>query len=107
MSKRVACRCEACGKTFFAGRGRLPTLCLVCRIQEAKLNKRKDQNRTRAALAEAELMRRGNGRICHDCGKPTPDYRCAACWAKRRGLSDSHQKECVETSLTDGEYIYA
>ena len=23
-------------------------------------------------------------RHCHDCGKPTPDYRCPACWRKLR-----------------------
>lgn len=23
-------------------------------------------------------------RRCHDCGKPTPDYRCPACWRKLR-----------------------
>jgi rRNA maturation endonuclease Nob1 len=23
-------------------------------------------------------------RKCHDCGKPTPDYRCPACWRKLR-----------------------
>lgn len=103
MRKRTPCRCEACGKTFFPGKGHSPALCLVCRMKGASTEK----DRTRAALAEAELMRQGNGRVCPDCGKPTPDYRCPNCWAKRRGLSDSHQKECIETSLTDGDYIYA
>lgn len=23
-------------------------------------------------------------RKCHDCGKPTNNYRCSACWAKIR-----------------------
>ena len=23
-------------------------------------------------------------RKCHDCGRPTPDYRCSKCWAKLR-----------------------
>ena len=27
-------------------------------------------------------------RRCHDCGKKTDDYRCAACWAKLRGNSE-------------------
>ena len=26
-------------------------------------------------------------RVCHDCGKPCSDYRCAGCWAKLRGVS--------------------
>lgn len=29
--------------------------------------------------------RTGNSRRCHDCGKPTTDYRCSDCWAKLRG----------------------
>lgn len=23
-------------------------------------------------------------RKCHDCGKPTPDYRCKECWLKKQ-----------------------
>ena len=26
-------------------------------------------------------------RKCHDCGRPTNDYRCEYCWCKRRGIS--------------------
>lgn len=25
-------------------------------------------------------------RFCHDCGKPTSDYRCPLCWSKLRGF---------------------
>ena len=25
-----------------------------------------------------------NARLCHDCKRPTVDYRCPACWEKRR-----------------------
>lgn len=28
-------------------------------------------------------------RKCHDCGKPTNDYRCPKCWARIRGDSVS------------------
>ena len=28
--------------------------------------------------------RKGFMRKCHDCGRPTSDYRCAKCWAKLR-----------------------
>lgn len=24
-------------------------------------------------------------RRCHDCGRPTNDYRCPKCWARLRG----------------------
>ncbi len=26
-------------------------------------------------------------RRCHDCGRPTPDYRCRSCWQKKRGYA--------------------
>lgn len=32
-------------------------------------------------------------RRCHDCGKPTVDYRCAQCWEKRRA---KYRANCVE-----------
>lgn len=31
------------------------------------------------------------GRVCHDCGRPTTDYRCEAClgkWRKKHGVVD-------------------
>lgn len=38
-------------------------------------------------VAERKSWRLGQkpGRRCHDCGRPTPDYRCAECWRKIRG----------------------
>ena len=33
---------------------------------------------------------RANGkRPCHDCGRPTNDYRCASCWEKLRGYASA------------------
>lgn len=55
--------------------------------------------------------RSGNGhmRRCHDCGAPTTDYRCPACWAKLRrkggyNLSDTVQdvETCRSTLYQDG-----
>ena len=31
---------------------------------------------------------KGYLRKCHDCGKPTPDFRCPKCWAKIRASGD-------------------
>lgn len=39
-------------------------------------------------------------RRCHDCGAPTTDYRCPACWAKLRsrgGYSTTDAVQDVET----------
>lgn len=48
-------------------------------------------------------------RRCHDCGRPTTDYRCPACWAKLRrkggyNLSDTVQdvETCRSTLYQDG-----
>lgn len=35
-------------------------------------------------IVEHKPARLRNGRRCHDCGKPTTDYRCAECWGKLR-----------------------
>lgn len=32
-------------------------------------------------------------RRCHDCGKPTPDCRCAQCWEAHRA---KYRANCVE-----------
>lgn len=35
-------------------------------------------------------------RRCHDCGRPTPDYRCPACWRKlRRRLGCPAEEEPI------------
>lgn len=51
-------------------------------------------------------------RRCHDCGAPTTDYRCPACWAKLRrkggyNLSDPVQdvETCRSTLYQDGSRI--
>lgn len=48
-------------------------------------------------------------RRCHDCGRPTTDYRCPRCWAKLRrkggyNLSDTVQdvETCRSTLYQDG-----
>lgn len=108
MRKRTPRHCKACGTQFFAEPGRRPALCMVCRLKADLDCKGVERDSTRAALAEAELMRQGNGRICHDCKRPTPDYRCPDCWAKRRKkASPSAQFDHEGESLTDGEYLYA
>lgn len=39
---------------------------------------------------------RDNMRRCHDCGKPTPDYRCAEClrkWRKKYGVPTNAENQ--------------
>jgi hypothetical protein len=39
--------------------------------------------------AEIRRVRTGYKRHCHDCGTPTDQYRCDACWLRLRGEPDS------------------
>ena len=38
-------------------------------------------------------------RRCHDCGKPTTDYRCPACWDKLRAGRDGYCADAYEDVL--------
>lgn len=43
-------------------------------------------------------------RACHDCGRPTPDYRCPECWRKLRlkaGLDAQSSEEGVASHAID------
>ncbi|MBD5416980.1 MAG: hypothetical protein HDR50_04830 [Desulfovibrio sp.] len=35
----------------------------------------------------------GTKRRCHDCGRPTNDYRCPKCWARLRGSTEAEESE--------------
>ena len=35
-------------------------------------------------------------RKCHDCGKPTDNYRCPSCWRKLRGFSEN---KCIHSDI--------
>lgn len=48
-------------------------------------------------LAKSETA----SRACHDCGRPTTDYRCPACREKFR------QRYGVSTNADCGEWLYA
>jgi hypothetical protein len=41
-------------------------------------------------------------RKCHDCGKPTPDYRCPSCWRKlRQRLGCPAEEESINEKLEE------
>ena len=40
-------------------------------------------------------------RKCHDCGKPTNDYRCPKCWQKIRS------RDCIPMDVLDSESYIA
>ena len=49
-----------------------------------KPRKAQPQSPAKAPQANKPRQRGAAMRKCHDCGKPTPDYRCRACLAKWR-----------------------
>lgn len=55
--------------------------------------------RTGDVLAPAEVAPVGvflKLRRCHDCGRPTPDYRCPECWARIRGEEDFSLEDATD-----------
>ena len=88
-------RCAVCGKTYLVTRpGQLvcaDELCQQVVLREAQAIRALQGGRKGKAIPvrdERKLAlaeKRGQAlRKCHDCGKPTPDYRCPACWRKLR-----------------------
>lgn len=56
------------------------------------LPERRDGARVRATkMGGGAYMRR-----CHDCGAPTTDYRCPACWAKLRRKGGYNLQDTVQ-----------
>lgn len=49
-------------------------------------------------LAEDKIVKQGK-RKCHDCGKPTPDYRCPACLEKWRLKNGVPMKSVVSDDV--------
>lgn len=43
-------------------------------------------HRPRSGKSLGDDARPGPSRKCHDCGKPTSNYRCDECWRKVRGF---------------------
>jgi hypothetical protein len=46
-------------------------------------------------------------RVCHDCGRPTPNYRCDSCWKKRRGFGADMEITSAEDKETYTEGVLA
>lgn len=40
-------------------------------------------------------------RRCVDCGRPTDDYRCSACWSKYRDNVENVDDSVVENSISE------
>lgn len=68
-------------------------VCFRCRrfkaLEEFNVGKSGRRKKLCAACEEKILKKSGVTRRCHDCGQPTHNYRCAACWRKLRKTNGS------------------
>lgn len=62
--------------------------CAICHrnkeLDAFRLGVRGKHKKICAACEDKLLKKAGITRRCHDCGRPTNNYRCAACWRKLR-----------------------
>lgn len=72
--KKLA-KCQICGKEF-QRQGKLSLCSDQCRAEYYKRKAEKQAAEVKKLVFKP--------RMCPDCGKPTTDYRCPKCWAKRR-----------------------
>ena len=91
-------RCAVCGKTYLVTRpGQLvcaDELCQQVVLREAQAIRAQAGRgkgkalpvRDERKIALAEKRPAGSIRKCHDCGRPTTDFRCPPCRAKFRAL---------------------
>ena len=84
--------CEQCGKPFY-GHGNARFCCAACRRRH---DRAKSEERKLLSKPGAVAMR-----ACHDCGRPTTDYRCQDCQKAFR------QRYCVTSTVDCGEWLYA
>lgn len=85
---------------FQAERSMKKAICVYCirekqrkaALPEEKYKKYKEQSRIRMRTPKTEK------RKCHDCGKPTQNYRCNACWAKRQ-VPENNLSSAIDCEL--------
>ena len=94
-------KCAVCGKTYLVTRpgqlGGADELCQQVVLREAQAIRALQGGRKGKAIpvrAERQLAlaeKRGPARrTCHDCGRPTVDFRCPPCrakWRAKNGLA--------------------
>lgn len=88
--KRIQKRCLCCGETFLAvTKERL--FCDRYCFYAYQLGMSRERYLKERTTSQVKL----SVRKCHDCGKPTTDYRCSSCrdkWRKRHGVPEGAEK---------------
>lgn len=93
MDKRI---CVHCGGEIAATRQGNAVYCSkkCCRAEKSK----REKERRGVATPKKLAVNFGKPRTCHDCGKPTANYRCPECWKKLRagmGITESELDAAV------------
>ena len=90
--------CVICGEFFFPRNSQQKTCSFSCSEKNAKRLQYKWHRRGQTTeppepVDSAECgYDIGYSRVCHDCGKPTNDYRCSKC---RRKWFEKNKDHCV------------
>jgi len=66
-------------------------------LKQNKQDNQKLKKNYRPAPVHVPKKLKPSTRPCHDCGRPTTNYRCDACWRKIRGSSDDYVPSFVES----------
>ncbi len=79
-------KCPVCGKDFPAFSASRRYCSDECYLKAQALRLKGNRCGTSPHVAENAS---GKKRRCHDCGRPTNNYRCEYCWNKKRGFGKS------------------
>ena len=105
MQKRGETRtCRECGREYVPHSREQHYCCEWCRNQAHKREREAEAVEASVAESKAEPTS-ANGlrtsRVCHDCGRPTNDYRCPRCRKKWQ-----RQHDVLGTADTDSSSAY-
>lgn len=96
--------CPICGK-LFTKLSPNATHCEDCRpIARGKTARTRHVQRARGMRLQDGSLPNDlpPSRKCHDCGRPTNNYRCAECWAKKVGECDDNASEEYSICIGSG-----
>lgn len=83
MAKKHTAICRTCGKVFTPKNNPIQIFCdRTCFFASKAGLSREEMLASQKKENPDDTMRK-----CHDCGRPTIDYRCPSCWAKIRNKS--------------------
>ena len=103
MPKRSETRtCRECGREYVPHSREQHYCCEWCRNQARRKEREAEAEAPQEPKGEYAYSKGGRtSRVCHDCGKPTNDYRCPRCLRKWRRKND-----VLGTADTDSSSAY-